>query len=101
MKNKAQIERVIARLSNVEYLIVMSKFFQLRAPYATPETVIVAIPIAIQGKNAIEMNLHTIVKDATSLTPAVIIIMKFKRIATNANIISSVAAGSETTKISL
>ena len=39
-----------------------------------PDTVIVAIPIAIQGKNMIEIYLQAIVKDATSLTPAVIMI---------------------------
>ena len=101
MKNVPQIKIVIAKLSNVEYLIVSLKFFQFRAQYATPETVIVAIPIAMHGRNAIDMNLQAIVKDATSPTPAVTMIKKFNMMATRAKIISSVAAGSETTKISL
>ena len=54
--------------------MVSLKFGQLRAPYATPETVMVARPIAIHGINAIDMNLHAIVKAATSPTPAVKII---------------------------
>ena len=46
-------------------------------------------------------SLEAIVKDATSPTPAVTMIKKFNMMATRAKIISSVAAGSETTKISL
>lgn len=101
MKNIEQIKTVINRLINVEYFIVSLKFFQFRAPYETPETVIVAIPTAMQGMNAIVINLHAMVNDATSVTPAVIMIRKLRIMATNANMISSVAAGSETTRISL
>ena len=66
--------KVIVKLKNVEYLIVSVKLCEFPAPYAIPDTVIVAIPIAIQGRKEIDMNLHTIVKAATSSTPDVIII---------------------------
>ena len=62
------------RLNIVEYLIVVSKFSAFLAPYAIPDTVIVAIPIAIHGINAIVINLQAIVNDATSLMPEVVII---------------------------
>ena len=65
---------MIIKLKNVEYFIVKSKFSLFLAPYATPETVIVAIPIPIHGKNAIDINLQAIVNAATSLIPDVIII---------------------------
>ena len=73
-KNIPDIISVNIKLIMVEYLIVVSKFFAFFAPYAIPDTVIVAIPIAMQGRNAIVMNLQAIVNDATSFTPAVTMI---------------------------
>ena len=54
--------------------MVVLKFSKFLAPYAMPETVIVETPIAMHGRNPIETNLHTAVKIATSIVPAVSII---------------------------